>query len=92
VSASKVNLLLPAALIATNLSSSIPLFDGYVVRSFPYEELLQDLGDVLGREEPFPPLPEQCTMKDGCYFIQGFVESQSAVSRSDFCAKPQLQR
>jgi hypothetical protein len=86
VSTSQSNLLLPAALIAMNLSSSIPLFDGYVVRSFPYEELLDDLGNVLARKEPFPPLPEQCSVTGDCYFIHGEIKPpQSGISRTDFC-------
>jgi hypothetical protein len=90
VPASKTNVLLPVGLIAMNLSSSIPLFDGYVVRSFPYEELLDDLGNTLVFKAPFPPLPEQCTVTPpySCAFIHrgiqppesGFSFSTSRVS------------
>lgn len=58
-SASRPNLFIPAALIAMNLTSSIPLFPGYEVRSFPYEELLLGLGEAVAKGS-FPPHPEQC--------------------------------
>jgi hypothetical protein len=84
-SASKSNLLLPVGLIAMNLTSSIPLFDGYVVRSFPYEELLHDLGNTLVLKESFPPIPELCTVTPpyDCSFIHGALQPpQSGVSAS----------
>jgi hypothetical protein len=82
---SKMNVLLPVSLIAMNLSSSIPLFDGYVVRSFPYEELLHDLGNTVFLKSPFPPPPEQCTVTPpyDCGFIhRTFQSPESAVSIS----------
>jgi hypothetical protein len=82
---SKMDLLLPAGLIAMNLSSSIPLFDGYVVRSFPYEELLHDLNDALIFREPFPPSPEQCTVTPPyyCVFINPMLRPpESGISES----------
>lgn len=85
-SASRINLLVPPILIAVNLSSSMPLFPGYVVRNFPYEELLLGLGSVLAAEEPFHPQPEQCfTVGDQCLYIYS-GEPQSAVSKAKFCA------
>lgn len=60
------NSLLPAALIAMNLGSSIPLFDGYAVRYFPFEELEHDLAEVIAGNQTFPPAPkryfEQCAV------------------------------
>jgi hypothetical protein len=53
-------LFLPAALIAFNLGSSIELFDGYVVQSFPYEGHITDAIDMLSGRAPFPPRPQRC--------------------------------
>lgn len=89
---SRNDLLLPLGLMAMNLSSSIPLFDGYVVRSFPYEELLHDLGNTL-LKEPFPPLPEQCTVTPPyeCSFIHRVLQSpESGISASCVSNPPPL--
>jgi hypothetical protein len=84
--ARQVNTLAPLGLIALSLSSSIPLWDGYVVRSFPYEELVHDLRQALAGDAPFPPLPEQCSVLGDCYFIQGELRApQSAFSPKNFC-------
>lgn len=91
VAASKSHVLLPLALIAMNLSSSIPLFDGYVVRNFPYEELINDLRNTLILKEPFPPRPEQCTVTPpyDCTFIHRALRPpQSGISLSN-ASKPQ---
>jgi hypothetical protein len=85
VMASKSNLLLPVGLIAMNLTSSIPLQNGYVVRSFPYEELLDDLGSTLVLKQPFPPRPEQCsaTPPYECSFIhRAHRTPESGISAS----------
>ncbi|MBM0108878.1 hypothetical protein JM946_29455 [Steroidobacter sp. S1-65] len=85
----KANVLLPAALIAMSLSSSIPLFEGYVVRSFPYEELLFDLSKVAALREPFPPHPELCFgTGDVCLFVHDGMP-HSGISKADFCANEQ---
>lgn len=70
---------LPALLVAMNLTSSIELFDGYVVRNFPYEEHLDNFSKVIFGSAPFPPAPEQC-VESGCIAIFRFPHPESAVA------------
>ena len=68
-----------AVLVALNLGSSIPLFDGYIVQNFPYEELIDDVTDVLRGTAPFPPKPEQC-VEVGCLTVTDGIHPRSAVA------------
>jgi hypothetical protein len=70
---------IPIFLIILNLGSSMPLFDGYIVQSFPYEEHVQDVVDMVTGRAPFPPPPEQC-VESGCMVVIDGFASRSAVS------------
>jgi len=50
-------ILVPTVLIAINLGSSIPLFEGYVVQDFPFEAHVTELMQIMKGQSPFPPRP-----------------------------------
>ena len=54
------SLIVPAILIVLNLSSTIVLFDGYSVQTFPYGKHFNDIINIVTGRAPFPPRPETC--------------------------------
>ena len=54
------SLIAPAILIVLNLSSTIVLFDGYSVQTFPYGKHFNDIINIVSGRAPFPPRPETC--------------------------------
>jgi hypothetical protein len=71
--------LLACLLVIMNVGASIPLFDGYIVQSFPYEEHVEDVVEMLSGKQGLPPPPERC-VEDGCITIVDFPCPRSAVS------------
>jgi hypothetical protein len=81
-------LTLPVLLVAMNMGSTIPLFDGYIVQSFPYQEHIHDIAMMLRGEAPFPPPPALCE-ESGCVTtVTLLTGSRSAVAWKDLKDKP----
>jgi hypothetical protein len=70
---------LPVTLVLLNLGSSLPLFNGFVVKTFPYEEHINYGQQLLSGAETFPPRPEQCD-EVGCAAVARFGCTKSAVA------------
>lgn len=70
---------LPVTLIVLNLGSSLPLFNGFVVKTIPYEEHINYVEQLLSGAESFPPRPELCD-EVGCAAVTRFGCSKSAVA------------
>jgi hypothetical protein len=81
---SLASILLPAALVAMNLGSTIPLSDGYIVQSFPYGEHVLDIAKIWRGEETIPPKLEACS-DVGCITLIGdhSIVSQSATRKQN---------
>jgi hypothetical protein len=56
----------PGIIIVMTLGSTIPLFDGYVVQSFPFQEHVHSVIDMIKGRAPFPPRPELCSGTARC--------------------------
>lgn len=80
--ASQNAFLIGVVLVALNLGSSIPLFDGYVVQSFPYEQHIDYVRRLILGKESFPPKPEGCLLEGSCGTIIASLCAKSAVELS----------
>lgn len=79
----------PLSLIALNLSSTIPLFDGYIVQNFPYVEHVNDVVKIIRGDLPFPPPPALCE-ESGCLtVVETISPPQSGVSKRELRLKLQ---
>jgi|GEM_PF-1937832 len=81
--------LIAVSLIALNLSSTLPLFDGYIVQNFPYNEHLNDFIRMIKGDSRFPPPPALCE-ESGCLTVtEQLGASKSAVSKGELAKELQ---